>query len=273
MNARDLGALIRKKRKDKNLTQKQLGELLHVTLATVSKWETGINFPDIENLKVLSEMLDIPISQIFDNSPDKSDPAVPAPPGIPSRPETTTPKLPVTPEAPKEPAPEVPEEPTPEIPEEPHPCLLQIFEDNRRNGRRLSKQMSMQKKVFTLTAFLILIVLCGTIFFTAMNKYANTAHEEPDFENVCIKESVEFGNQLSHLDKVDDALVFIEPLNNEINRVYINVQVKDDINNSDIDNISNYIENYFEELNKEQLIISYIDSSYNIRHLEPESSY
>lgn len=151
--------------------------------------------------------------------------------------------------------------------------LLQIFEDNRRNEGRLSKHMSMPKKVFTLTVFLFFIILCGTIFFTAMNKSANAVHEEPDFENVCIKESIEFRNQLSHLDKVDDALVFIEPLNNEINRVYITVRVKDDINNSDIDNISNYIGNYFEGLNKEQLVISYVDSSYNIRHLEPESSY
>ena len=105
-----------------------------------------------------------------------------------------------------------------------------------------------------------------------MNKFANTVHEDPDFENVCIKESVEFRDQLSHLDKVDDALVFIEPLSNEINRVHVTVQVKDDINNSDIDNISNYIGDYFEELNKEQLAISYVDS-YNIRHLEPESSF
>lgn len=113
MNVQDLGALIRKKRNDKNLTQRQLGELLHVTLATVSKWETGVNFPDIENLKALSELLDIPISQIFDNSPNKfdnSDPAVSAPPGIPARPETATPIPPVTPEVPEKPASE-PEEP------------------------------------------------------------------------------------------------------------------------------------------------------------------
>ena len=47
MNVQDLGALIRKKRNDKNLTQRQIGELLHVTISTVSKWETGVNFPDI----------------------------------------------------------------------------------------------------------------------------------------------------------------------------------------------------------------------------------
>ncbi len=135
------------------------------------------------------------------------------------------------------------------------------------------KEYEYAKKVFTLTGILIFIALCGTIFFTAMNRTANTVQEEPDFKNVCIKESTEFRDQLSHLDKVDDAQVFIEPLNNEINRVYVTVQVKDDINNSDIDNISNYIGNYFGELNKEQLVISYVDSSYNIRHLEPESSY
>lgn len=100
MNAQDLGVLIKKKRKDKNLTQKQLGELLHVSLTTVSKWETGINFPDIQNLKALSNLLDIPIFQVFDDNPNESDSTVPSAPGIPAQPEILIPDPPVTPKTP-----------------------------------------------------------------------------------------------------------------------------------------------------------------------------
>lgn len=128
----------------------------------------------------------------------------------------------------------------------------------------------MSKKAFILTLFLIVIILCGAILFTVMNKSANTVHREVDFDTLCKLESIEFADQLSHLDKVDRALVHIEPLHNEIDRVYITVQINDEINHSEIDNISNYIGSYFEELDKDQILISYLDSSYNLRYSVPE---
>ena len=41
MNPEKVGSLILQLRKEKNLTQKQLSELLSVSDKTVSKWETG----------------------------------------------------------------------------------------------------------------------------------------------------------------------------------------------------------------------------------------
>ena len=40
-----VGKLIRKLRKDKNLTQQELADKLGVSDKTISKWETGLSFP------------------------------------------------------------------------------------------------------------------------------------------------------------------------------------------------------------------------------------
>lgn len=53
------GELIAEKRKELGLTQMQLGEELHVSDKTISKWETGKGFPDISIIEDLCEKLHI----------------------------------------------------------------------------------------------------------------------------------------------------------------------------------------------------------------------
>ena len=50
MNTEKTGKLIADLRKEKNLTQGELAELLHVSDKAISRWETGRGFPDINNL-------------------------------------------------------------------------------------------------------------------------------------------------------------------------------------------------------------------------------
>lgn len=52
------GQLIAQKRKEKNLTQRELADKLHVTDKAVSKWERGVNFPDLGILEALAAALD-----------------------------------------------------------------------------------------------------------------------------------------------------------------------------------------------------------------------
>ena len=47
MDQLKIGTFISKLRKEKQLTQTQLGEILGVSQKTVSRWETGKNMPDI----------------------------------------------------------------------------------------------------------------------------------------------------------------------------------------------------------------------------------
>lgn len=58
MNAAHTGKQIADRRKAKGLTQKALAEKLHVTDKAVSKWERGINFPDLGLIENLAKELD-----------------------------------------------------------------------------------------------------------------------------------------------------------------------------------------------------------------------
>lgn len=60
-----IGKFIALKRKEKNLTQDQLAERLGISGKSVSKWERGLNMPDIENLEPLCDVLDINIVELL----------------------------------------------------------------------------------------------------------------------------------------------------------------------------------------------------------------
>lgn len=59
-----LGEIIAKARKDKGLTQFELGNELHVSSMAVSKWEADKSMPTISNLKLMSHILEIPFDKL-----------------------------------------------------------------------------------------------------------------------------------------------------------------------------------------------------------------
>lgn len=59
MNAEYTGKKIAELRKKKDMTQKELAEKLHVTDKAVSKWERGVNFPDLGLMEELAKTLDV----------------------------------------------------------------------------------------------------------------------------------------------------------------------------------------------------------------------
>lgn len=65
MDKEKLGRFISLKRRELQLTQKQLAEKLHVTDKAVSKWERGLSFPDIMLLEPLSQALKIPLENLI----------------------------------------------------------------------------------------------------------------------------------------------------------------------------------------------------------------
>ena len=52
-------------RKNKNLSQEELAELLKVTRQAVSKWEQGVGFPEVEKLLLLSNKLNISLDSLM----------------------------------------------------------------------------------------------------------------------------------------------------------------------------------------------------------------
>ena len=59
---------LKKLRKNKGLSQEELGIQLNVVRQTISKWETGLSVPDAEMLISISEFFEIPVSEILGES-------------------------------------------------------------------------------------------------------------------------------------------------------------------------------------------------------------
>lgn len=56
---------LRQIRKDKNLSQEDLAELLDVSRQAISKWEQGIGYPEVEKLLLLSNRLNISMDSLM----------------------------------------------------------------------------------------------------------------------------------------------------------------------------------------------------------------
>ena len=65
MDAKAFGAFLAALRKEKQMTQKQLAEQLHVTDKAVSKWERGVGLPDLSNMETLAEVLGITLAELI----------------------------------------------------------------------------------------------------------------------------------------------------------------------------------------------------------------
>ena len=74
MDLNKVGKYIAKKRNEAGLTQQQLGDLLKINEKTISKWERGINAPDISLLQDLAKELHTTVVNILNgNDYQKSD--------------------------------------------------------------------------------------------------------------------------------------------------------------------------------------------------------
>lgn len=69
-----LGQKIKDLRCEKNLTQKDLADQLHVTFQTISKWENGTNEPDVATLKELARIFDCSVDYLVGEE-EKPEPA------------------------------------------------------------------------------------------------------------------------------------------------------------------------------------------------------
>lgn len=74
MNQEKIGEFIKQLRKENNLTQKDLADKYGVTYQAVSKWERGLNIPDIAILKEISKDFNIDINYLLDNKLTKKTP-------------------------------------------------------------------------------------------------------------------------------------------------------------------------------------------------------
>lgn len=65
MNQYVTGAMIKRLREEKKITQQQLAEIMNVSDKAVSKWETGRGYPDITLIEPLAEALGVSVIELF----------------------------------------------------------------------------------------------------------------------------------------------------------------------------------------------------------------
>lgn len=65
MDQKKIGSFLKELRKEKGITQEEFAENLNVSGRTVSRWETGVNMPDISLLVDIAEFFDVSIPEII----------------------------------------------------------------------------------------------------------------------------------------------------------------------------------------------------------------
>lgn len=65
MDMKKTGSLIAALRKEQNMTQKELADLLYLSDRTISKWERGAGAPDVSIWKELAEVLDVSVRDLL----------------------------------------------------------------------------------------------------------------------------------------------------------------------------------------------------------------
>jgi len=63
-----IGKKIAEARKEKNLTQEQLADLMSVTRQSVSRWESDLAYPETEKIILLSELLGVSCDDLLSDS-------------------------------------------------------------------------------------------------------------------------------------------------------------------------------------------------------------
>lgn len=73
MDQKKIGTFLKELRREKQLTQEQLAEMLGVTNRSISRWENGINMPDFDVVIELANYYDVSIEEILDGERRKEE--------------------------------------------------------------------------------------------------------------------------------------------------------------------------------------------------------
>ena len=58
---------LKEERKVKNLTQKQVAEMINIKTQSYQAYESGVSLPTVENLLKLAKVLDLSLEDLFNN--------------------------------------------------------------------------------------------------------------------------------------------------------------------------------------------------------------
>jgi len=72
MNTISIGKTIRALRKKRGITQEALADILSVSPQAVSKWESGLTYPDMAMIPIIAGYFDISLDRLFDYDTEKT---------------------------------------------------------------------------------------------------------------------------------------------------------------------------------------------------------
>ena len=65
----DFGCVLKKLRRERGLTQKQLGSRPNLSEATISKYESNLAAPPFETVRAIAAVLDVSLDFLYGNGP------------------------------------------------------------------------------------------------------------------------------------------------------------------------------------------------------------
>ena len=65
--SREIGGMVKKRRREIRMSQEELSVRLGVTNQQVQRYENGMNKLNVENIQVIANALDVPVSYFFGN--------------------------------------------------------------------------------------------------------------------------------------------------------------------------------------------------------------
>lgn len=63
------GELLSELRLDRHMSQKELAEIMHVSVSTISNYENGVHYPDVDKLMELRSIFNVTIDYLLGLSP------------------------------------------------------------------------------------------------------------------------------------------------------------------------------------------------------------
>lgn len=69
----EFGEILAELRQDKGLLQKDIANIINVSVSTVSNYETGAHFPDVEGLMKLADYFNVPLDYLLGRTRLRSD--------------------------------------------------------------------------------------------------------------------------------------------------------------------------------------------------------
>ena len=67
----NIGLKIKQLRRERNITQEELGEFVGLTAKAISRWENSTSYPDITLLPIIANIFEITVDELLRSLPVK----------------------------------------------------------------------------------------------------------------------------------------------------------------------------------------------------------